>query len=746
MKHIKNSHYPASRKKTKSSIIQEIDERNLSELNIEETAILFEELKIHQVELELQNDELKMAQQNLRQSEQNFADLFNFAPVGYVRLDEKARILQVNQTFAEMLGRSKQDIESKHLASFITEQDLALFNVRFPAFYKKPEDKAIELRFETLKKELFYVELKAHFFKAHYAESIDGNSDCLLVTISDITERKRMENELRLAAIVFESSNSGIMITDIESKILRVNHAFTAITGYEEEEVIGKTPRVLKSNRQGKNFYQCLWQKLTKEGFWRGEIWNRRKNGELYAEWLSINTVSNKFGQTSHYIAIFHDITERKQNEEKIEQLAHYDVLTQLPNRTLLNDRLKQAIIHASRYKKWLAVFFLDLDRFKTLNDSQGHTVGDLLLQSVSKRLNNCVRETDTVSRFGGDEFVIVLTDFPDEQSASIHSAEIANKILKELAKPFELINIRFMTSASIGFALFPKHGHSVAELIKNADTAMYHAKAQGRNNYQYYTEAMRFNSLSQSLLEIELHSALANQEFELFYQPQIDLHSNQLVAVEALIRWQHPSRGLISPSDFIPILEETGLINSVGEWILRTACMQLKHWHKHKYPELKISVNLSAKQFLHGDYLISMIENVLADVQLEARYLELEITETLMMQNLEDAISILQKLMNLGISISLDDFGTGYSSLTYLKMFPINILKIDASFIRDIPEDEDDKIIVKSIIAIAQQMELDIIAEGIEKQSQADFLKQQNCKILGQGYFYSKPVPSTKI
>ncbi len=712
------------------------------ELSSEEIKHLFEELSISQVELERQHEDFKSAQTALQQSRQDFANLFDFAPVGYIRLDEQARILQMNKTFMQMLQVPPTKLKNKHFAQFVDERDLALFNVRFPAFYKKPDNKTLELRLKNHKGDSFEAELKGYFLD-DTSELSKKTQPCLLVTLTNVSERKEMERELQLSAIVFENSDAAIMITDSDGRILKTNLAFSKITGYERHEVLGRSSRILNSGRQSQAFYQNLWQQLKTQGSWRGEIWNRHKNGNLYAEWLSINSVADKFGRTSHYIAIFNDITQRKQDEEKIKYLAHYDILTQLPNRALFNDRLDHAISYAKRHKQWLAVFFLDLDRFKQINDTLGHAAGDSLLQQVAKRLKNCVRETDTVARFGGDEFVMLLTSFTDEESALQQSTEISKHLLKSLSQPFDILGGWVMSSGSVGFTLYPKDGYSAVELIRNADTAMYHAKEQGRNSYQHYTDEMHSSSLARSLLEIELHSALTNQQLVLFYQPQVDLQNrNRMVAVEALLRWRHPKKGIILPSDFIPILEETGLIHAVGEWILKTACQQLKRWHQSHYPGLKMAVNLSAKQFMHCDHLVEMVKNSLANFQLEGRYLELEITESVMMQNLQDTSNVLRQLRDIGVSISLDDFGTGYSSLSYLKKFPIDTLKIDASFVRDIPEDKDDQIIIQSVIAIAGQMQLNTVAEGIENQAQADFLIAQGCK-LGQGFLYSKPVPA---
>ena len=537
---------------------------------------------------------------------------------------------------------------------------------------------------------------------------------------------------------MFENSDEGILITDHQSRIVKVNPAFTAVTGYEADEVIGKSPAVLKSHKHSPEFYRQMWNKINREGSWQGEIWNRRKNGDFYLECLSINAITDQFGRASHFIGIFSDITRRRHDEQQIEIMAHYDALTDLPNRVLFNERLKHSIVRATRHKQWISVLFLDLDRFKNLNDTLGHFIGDLLLQGVAKRLKACVRESDTVSRFGGDEFMIVLSDFEDEQTVTLHTAEIAKKILSELTKAFDLSGNKFMTTTSIGVAFFPKDGHSVAELMKNADTAMYHAKGQGRNNYQCYSDNMREQALTRSTLENDLRSALENQELVLHYQPVVNLQTAEIVGFEALIRWRHPKRGLIPPDQFIPIAEETGLITDIGEWVLHSACRQLKIWHGAGKSTLKMSVNLSARQFMQHN-LVEIIKHVLELNALEPHYLELEITETVIMKNMNQTTKMLKSLQHLGVSISLDDFGTGYSSLTYLKLFPVNILKIDRSFIRDILEANDDKVIVNSIIAIAQHMRLNIITEGIERPEQAHYLKKQGCQ-FGQGYLFAMP------
>jgi diguanylate cyclase (GGDEF)-like protein/PAS domain S-box-containing protein len=722
------------------------EQQDFSSISRDEIKAIVHNLNVHQIELEMQNEELKAAHEALRVSERNFVHLFENAPVGYLRLDEFGAIYQSNLTFQTLLGYTANEINGKYLANFIFQEDLAMFSARYTAFHNRPENKVIELRMLHKTNKIIDVNFKGRVVDYNpFNKNKHHNGGNLLVNVVEIGYRKKIEEELKLAAKVFDNSEEGIMITDPDCKILKVNFSFTAVTGYDALEVYGKTPRILKSGRHGREFYSKMWQQITREGFWQGEIWNRRKNGDLYAEWLSITCVQDTYGKITQYIGIFSDITSRKQSEEKIEKLAHFDALTELPNRTLLQDRLKQGILQAMRHRSVLVVLFLDLDRFKSINDTLGHFVGDMLLQDVSKRLLSCVRASDTVARFGGDEFVIVLTDFEDEQSAILKSAEIAQKILSALSTPFELQDNRFVTSTSIGCALFPKDGNSVSNLIKHADTAMYFAKSQGRHNCQFFSPIMRDNSLQRSLLTTDLSQGLLEQQFEIFYQPKVDIQQGgKIVGLEALVRWHHPKKGLVSPEEFIPIAEESGIINQLGVWIMKTACAQLKVWHEAGYNDLIISINLSAQQFTQNS-LIDTIKTVLRETDIDPHFLDLEITETVMMENLNNVTNVLKQLVRLGCTVSLDDFGTGYSSLTYLKKFPVHFIKIDRSFIRDIMTDPDNKVIVKSILAIAKQMRLSVIAEGIETETQAIYLVRQGCQ-FGQGYFYFKPMPAERL
>lgn len=703
--------------------------------NPHDIATLVEQLSAQQLEIDALEEQLKALRNELQVVQKHSNQFFEQAPIGYLILNDKAGIVKSNQTLHEWLEYHSTEFERySYFVHFIHSEDLIIFNARYQAFFRRPENKTIKLRLKKRCGALVLVELRGRLL---HRETHNYEAPYLLVNISDISLYNPQEEELRLAAKVFENSDQGIMITDARRRIVKVNPAFTVITGYEANDVIGKSPSILKSHRQASQFYQQMWNKLHHDGQWQGELWNQRKNGDLYLQWLSINSIVDQYGNATHHIGIFSDITRRREAEQQIAVMAHYDALTELPNRVLFNERLKNDIIYASRYNRWIAVLFLDLDRFKNLNDTLGHFMGDLLLQQVAQRLKDCVRESDIVARFGGDEFVIALPNFENKQAAISHTAEIAKRVLAELERAFDLSGNTFMTSTSIGSAFFPKDGHSVAELIKNADTAMYHAKSQGRNNYQRYTSVMREQALTRSSLENDLRWALKKEELVLYYQPIIDLHSSEIVGFEALIRWNHPKLGLLLPKQFIPIAEETGLIVGIGEWVLNEACSQLKRWHESG-KMVKMAINLSARQFVQHD-LYLMVKNILAFYELSAKYLELEITEILIMRNVHETTRSLKQLQQLGVSISLDDFGTGYSSLTYLKQFPINTLKIDRSFVKDVMATQEDQVIVNSIIAIAQHMNLSIITEGIEHLDQVTYLKEQGCQ-FGQGYLFAAP------
>lgn len=566
----------------------------------------------------------------------------------------------------------------------------------------------------------------------------DGQTVHLAVT-RDIQERKQAEHQLRIAATVFESQE-GMMVTDANQIILRVNKAFTHITGYTAADVVGKKPRLLQSERHDQAFYESMWAHVHKTGTWEGEIWNRRKNGEIYPEYLAIAAVKNPNGVITHFVGTLTDITLRKASEEEIERLAFYDPLTQLPNRRLLQERLKPALASSHRSGQKGALLFIDLDNFKALNDTLGHDMGDLLLQQVAERLNACVRDNDTVARLGGDEFVIMLEGLSDLAFKALEQSEsIGQKILAAINQPFQLGTQEYLSTPSIGIALFDGHEHS-DELLKQADIAMYQAKTSGRNALRFFDPQMQHLISARVSLEDELRKALVNQQFQLYYQIQVDSLGHTQGA-EALLRWSHPERGFISPAEFIPLTEETGLILPIGHWVLDCACAQLATWQQSSVTDgLVLSVNVSAKQFFQADFA-TQVQACIQHHGINPNLLKLELTESILIKNIEDTIAIMNTLGEIGVQFSLDDFGTGYSSLQYLKKLPLTQLKIDKSFIRDIAIDKEDQAIVRAIIAMANSFNLNVIAEGVETTEQLQILQNLGCANY-QGYLFSRPVP----
>ena len=544
------------------------------------------------------------------------------------------------------------------------------------------------------------------------------------------------QEKLLQASVVFESTAEGVVITNTRQEIVAVNNAFTQITGFAKTDVIGKPASILKSGRHDGSFFDSMNREIREFGEWQGEIWNRKKSGEIFPELLTINKVQNARGEITHYVGVFTDITSIKRSEAELTYLAHHDPLTGLANRLLLNSNLAQIIKRANRKNQEIAVLFLDLDRFKNINDSMGHPQGDRLLEVVASRLVANIRDMDMIARLGGDEFVIIA----DSINHVSEAAQIAENTLACLTNPFQVNGHEIFVNASIGISLFPKDGKDVETLIKNADAAMYRAKEKGRNNYQFYTEELTVVAFEKISLETSLRHALNRNEFLLHYQPQISLFTGRLVGMEALIRWECPERGMISPATFIPVAEETGLIVPIGEWVLRTACKQNQQWIEKGYPPVPVSVNLSARQF-HTQGLTSLVSEILASSGLDAKHLELELTESLMMQDVDLSIKIMEEFDQMGVKLSIDDFGTGYSSLNYMKSFPIYKLKIDQSFVRDIGTDRDNKQIVVSIIMLGHSMNLNVIAEGVETKEQLDYLRDYHCDEI-QGYYYSRPVP----
>jgi len=649
--------------------------------------------------------------------------------------DANARYLGCNSAFEsfiglkaeQLIGKTPYDIAPPDLAKRYEASDRELLENPGFSIYES------QVRFANgeTRDVMFH---KATFTRA------DGSVAGLVGVMLDITERKHLEKYLRQAATVFESSAEGVTITTSDGAIIAVNRAFTEITGYEESEVIGQNPRILQSGRHSKSFYRDMWDALKDTGRWRGEVWNRRKDGTLFPEWISITAVRDPNGHVVNYVATFSDITQQKESEERIQSLAFSDPLTGLPNRRLLLDRLQHALATCSRNKRHGALFFIDLDDFKDLNDTLGHDKGDELLRQVARRLVNSVREGDTVARFGGDEFVVMLEDLSEKSLEATAQAEgVGEKILQMLNQPYDLDGQPQHSSPSIGITLFEGQHHTVDELLKRADLAMYQAKQAGRNGLRFFNPEMQILVAARVRLEADLRQGILDNQFILRYQPQVD-QFGRITGAEALLRWNHPKRGVVSPAEFIPLAEETGLILPLGRWVLQTACAQLAEWAKREETaHLTLAVNVSACQFRQPDFVEQVLE-ILDSRKIDPTRLKLELTESLL---LDDVESIIKKMMSLkakGVCFSLDDFGTGYSSLSYLKRLPLDQLKIDQSFVRDVLADPNDAAIARTVVALAHSLGLAVIAEGVEIESQRQFLRDHGC-LAYQGYLFSPPL-----
>jgi len=554
-----------------------------------------------------------------------------------------------------------------------------------------------------------------------------------------IAERDNMGQQRDLLTAVFDSSYVGMMIVDAATAtITTVNPAFTTITGYTPEEVLGQNPRLLSSARHDRSFYQTLWRDIGNDGYWQGEIWNRRKSGQVYPEWLTISAVRGRSGDLTHYVGIFSDLSERKAMEQRADFLAHHDPLTGLPNRALLRDRCVQALTYAARNNKNLALLLLDINNFKSINDTFGHPVGDKLLQTVAIRLRDNLRIIDTLCHSGGDEFVILLTDV----SGSGEAADIAQSLSGSLSGAIDIAGHTLNISASIGISLYPADGGDFDTLLKHADIAMYHAKNEGEA-LSFFMEHMNRSTIARFELESDLRHAVERAEFVLHYQPVIDLESGVITGAEALIRWNSQARGLVQPGDFIPMTEETGMVVAMGAWALREACRQTQEWRQAGH-EMAIAVNLSAVQIKRDD-LVQTVSQALSASGLPPGCLELELTETVLIQDGAHTVEVLRQLKALGVRLALDDFGTGYSSLSYLKRLAVDKLKIDQSFVRDMENDEDVAAIVRAVLHMGNDLRLKTTAEGIENKEQAGLLKHWGC-LLGQGYYFSRPVPTNEF
>ena len=683
---------------------------------------------IENVEREIQR---KQTEHALRQSEARLQRVAEEAPFPMMVIGEDGDVLQVNKVWTEITGYTLADIPTfkiwsqRAYGSKVSDVDDGLDNLLNLAKRYDTGERVVRCKNGELR--------TWHFISAPLGRLPDDRR-YILSMATDVTESKKAEEALRLAATVFESSHSAIVITDSLANIVAVNPAFTRITGYTEDEVIHGNPRLLHSGRQGKDFYEAFWKTLLEEDSWQGEIWNCRKNGEEYAAWLSISAIRDEHGVIQHYIGIADDITENKAIQRQMEYLAYHDSLTGLPNRMLANDRLEQAIAHANRSKNRVAVMFLDLDDFKTINDTLGHSVGDSMLKSVAERLQACVRESDTVSRLGGDEFLVMLHEVSEIEAIN----RVAVNILEKVHQSCRVGDHELTTSTSIGIAVFPEDGTDRDTLLKNADMAMYNAKQSGRNTHRFFAEEMNEYVLEHLLIRNGLTRALDNDEFLLYFQPVLDLMTGKPIGAEALIRWRHPELGMIPPSRFIQVAEDTGMIVPIGNWVMQEACRQARSWQEAGWP-LRVAVNISAVQFRRGD-LEETVAHALQESGLPSDCLELELTESILIQDINKTLEVLHRLGKLGVHLSIDDFGTGYSSLAYLRRLPVDKLKIDRSFVNEITTRPDDAAIALSIITLAQSLRKRVIAEGVETPEQLRFLQEHGCNEI-QGYLFSRPL-----
>jgi diguanylate cyclase (GGDEF)-like protein/PAS domain S-box-containing protein len=715
----------------------------LEMLEREHVAVV-EDLRLHQEELRSQNEELRQIQGDLAETRHRFQDLFDFAPVAYFVVDPVGSIQEANHSAVELLGLERRRLIGHLLPSHAQDAGQRGVLLSFLDRLARGESMTpIEIALRRRNGGVVRVEIYGSW-------GGDANHHIRL-SVVDVSyraaleeERRRADEQRRLAASVFEESNEGILITDAQNRILRVNRAFTLVTGYSEKEAVGKSPSLLSSGRHDAAFYQRMWQTLKERDHWQGEVWNKRKSGEAYAEWLGISTIRDAQGQLQYYIAIFSDITEKKQNQLRIEHFAHFDTLTDLPNRVLFNDRLKSALVRANRNKGHLALLFLDLDGFKSINDSLGHQTGDVLLQRVADRLRRTVRGSDTVSRLGGDEFTVILADIESHAQAVEVAGAIAQKIIEALSRPYQIADQEIHSSASLGIAIYPSDGETVSDLFKHADTAMYHAKAAGHNTLAFFRQDMRQAAMRRLTVDNRLRRAVERNALKIVYQPIVDSQHNRLLGLESLLRWQDEELGHVSPTEFVKALEDLGMIDGVTDWLMDGVCRQIKQWEGVGLSEFYVSVNLSPRSFRRQE-CAELIQAPLKAHGIAEGRVAVEITETHMMQDPVQAMGILEAIRSGGIRVGMDDFGTGYSSLSLLKRFPIDFIKIDGSFVRDLVDDPGDATLVQAIIAMGNSLGLGLVAEGVETHAHVAALRDMGCSVM-QGYHYARPMPGDAL
>lgn len=694
---------------------------------------LVDELRAKTLALEADIARRREVEDALRRSENKYRELFWSNLDGIVISSLDGQVIDAKPAFLNLMCYSLDQLKQQNFWSLVAEESEALerFNLdnkvlrfgycdEFEATYLNRFDNQVPVSVKT-------VAMRDAF----------GRINAVWRMVRDISEKRAAEERVQLAAKVFENTVEGIMITDADRRIRSVNRAFTEITGYTQHEVLGQKTSILSSGRHDEPFYEQMWQSIAEHGSWQGELWNRRKNGEVYPEWLAINAVRNSLGEITHYVAIFSDLTERKAADERIQFLAHFDVLTSLPNRIHMQDRVELAIHNAVRDNQRLALLLLDLDRFKTVNESLGHSAGDTLLQVAADRIKSVMAPGEMLARQGGDEFIILLPVISDPGEAAL----AAERVRDVFANPIELHNHVLTITPSIGISVYPDDGRDYETLVRNADAAMYHAKSSGRNSYKFYTADLNARAREILAIESQLRFALERDEFVLHYQPQVEMESGRIVGAEALIRWNHPSLGLLGPVRFIQVAEERGFIVQIGNWVIAEATRQLVEWRRAGLPELTLAINLSALQFRQPD-LALQVKQALESSGLPGHALDIEVTESIIMEDAQATIQTIDNMKNMGLRLSIDDFGTGYSSLSYLKRFKADKLKIDRSFVRDIPQDADDSAIARAIINMAKNLNMQVVAEGVETMEQWQFLEQEGCDFV-QGYLIAKPLPA---
>lgn len=677
----------------------------------------------------------KKADEALRLSEEKLRALFEMSPLGIARTAMDGRYIEANKALLDMVGYSLTELNQLRWGVLTPEEFAAQDTLQLQKLENSGRYGPYEKEYQHRDGRRIPVRLNAVLITGS-----DGGRYIWSI-IENITEHKRAADEMQLASMVYMNSGEAIVVTDTDDVMININPAFTKLTGYSIDEVVGKTPRLLSSGVHDAVFYQSMWDKLNSDGNWQGEIWNKRKNGELYAEWLTVNTIYKEDGSPYRRVALFSDITDKKRADELIWTQANFDPLTGLPNRRMFIDRLSQEIKKAHRAESQLALMFIDLDRFKEINDTLGHDMGDRLLKEVAIRLSSCVRDYDTVARLGGDEFTVILGMLDNPAITE----RIAHNILIKLANPFQLDNETLYISASIGITFYPQDAIDIEELRKNADQAMYSAKHQGRNRFNYYTPAMRDTAQNRMHLATDLRVAMAENQFHIYYQPIINLADGSISKAEALIRWQHPIRGLIGPTEFIPLAEETGRILAIGDWVFREAAQQVKYWRESYRNDFQISINKSPVQFLNDETFYQGWIKQLDKLGLPGQSVVIEITENLLLDSKSIVKDKLLLFRDAGIQVAIDDFGTGYSSLAYLKLYDIDYLKIDQSFVCNLKANSNDLVLCEAIIVMAHKLGMKVIAEGVETMDQRDLLIAAGCD-YGQGYFFSRPVPAKEF